>query len=72
MRCLLVVVFVAILLAAADLIRADSPAEAAGAEGVRDGRFHEIGIGARTGDYSDSKTTMYTTDSGAPAEQRSE
>src|SRR5215208_6687555 len=30
MRCLLVVVFVAILLAAADLIRADSPAEAAG------------------------------------------
>jgi cysteine-rich secretory family protein len=30
MRCLLVVVFVAILLAAADLIRVDSPAEAAG------------------------------------------
>jgi hypothetical protein len=44
----------------------------AGAVGVRDGRFHEIGIGARTGDYSDSKTTMYTTDFGAPAEQRSE
>ena len=78
MRCLLVVVFVAILLAAADLIRADSPAEAAGGGyasrcgGVRDGRFHEIGIGACTGDYSDSKTTMYTTDFAAPAEQRSE
>lgn len=180
MRCLLVVVFVAILLAAADLIRADSPAEAAGGgyasrcgggkiflyateerlltlhnnarenhglkpfcvhpalqkaarahskdmiqhdyfshdtrgrnedpctrirrfgyrssyctenigynatpEGVfrswmrssihrpniLDGRFHEIGIGACTGDYSDSKTTMYTTDFAAPAEQRSE
>lgn len=39
---------------------------------ILDGRFHEIGIGARTGDYSDSKTTMYTMDSGAPAEQRSE
>ena len=36
----------------------------AGAVGVRDGRFHEIGIGARTGDYSDSKTTMYTVDFG--------
>ena len=78
MRCLLVVVFVAILLAAADLIRADSPAEAAGGGyasrcgGGKSGRFHEIGIGACTGDYNDSKTTMYTTDSGAPAEQRSE
>jgi hypothetical protein len=78
MRCLLVVVFVAILLAAADLIRADySPAEAAGGGyasrcgGVRVGRFREIGIGACAGDYSDSKTTMYTTDFGAPAEQRS-
>ena len=39
---------------------------------VLDGRFHEIGIGACTGDYSDSKTTMYTADFGAPAEQRSE
>jgi hypothetical protein len=38
----------------------------AGAEGVRDGRFHEIGIGACAGDYSDSKTTMYTTDFAAP------
>jgi hypothetical protein len=44
----------------------------AGAEGVRNGRFHEIGIGACTGDYSDSKTTMYTADFGAPAEQESE
>jgi uncharacterized protein YkwD len=39
---------------------------------VLDGRFHEIGIGACAGEYSDSKTTMYTTDFGAPAEQRSE
>ena len=34
---------------------------------ILDGRFHEIGIGACAGD---SKTTMYTTDFGAPAEQR--
>ena len=27
---------------------------------ILDGRFHEIGIGACTGDYSDSETTMYT------------
>ena len=39
---------------------------------ILDGTFHEIGIGACTGDYSDSKTTMYTADFGAPAEQRSE
>src|SRR5215210_495701 len=39
---------------------------------ILDGRFHEIGIGACTGDYSDSETTMYTADFGAPAEQRSE
>jgi uncharacterized protein YkwD len=39
---------------------------------ILDGRFHEIGIGACTGDYSDSKTTMYTADFGGPAEQRSE
>ncbi|HEY6751508.1 MAG TPA: CAP domain-containing protein [Rubrobacteraceae bacterium] len=39
---------------------------------ILDGRFHEIGIGACTGDYSDSKTTMYTADFGAPAEQRSD
>ena len=39
---------------------------------ILNGRFHEIGIGACTGDYSDSKTTMYTADFGAPAEQRSE
>ena len=39
---------------------------------ILDGRFHEIGIGAFTGDYSDSKTTMYTADFGAPAEQRSQ
>jgi uncharacterized protein YkwD len=39
---------------------------------ILDGRFHEIGIGACTGHYNDSKTTMYTTDFGAPAEQRSE
>ena len=39
---------------------------------ILDVRFHEIGIGACTGDYSDSKTTMYTTDFAAPAEQRSE
>jgi uncharacterized protein YkwD len=38
---------------------------------ILDGRFHEIGIGACAGDYSDSKT-MYTTDFAAPAEQRSE
>jgi len=29
-----------------------------------DGRFYEIGIGACTGDYIDSKTTMYTVDFG--------
>ncbi len=39
---------------------------------ILDGRFHEIGISACTGDYGDSKTTMYTTDFAAPAEQRSE
>jgi uncharacterized protein YkwD len=39
---------------------------------ILDGRFNEIGIGACTGDYSDSKTTMYTADFGGPAEQRSE
>jgi uncharacterized protein YkwD len=39
---------------------------------ILDGRFHEICIGACTGHYNDSKTTMYTTDFGAPAEQRSE
>jgi uncharacterized protein YkwD len=39
---------------------------------ILDGRFHEIGIGACTGDNSDSKTTMYTVDFGAAAEQRSE
>jgi uncharacterized protein YkwD len=38
---------------------------------ILEGRFHEIGIGACTGDYSDSKTTMYTAYFGAPAEQRS-
>ena len=36
---------------------------------ILDDRFHEIGIGAFTGDISDSKTTMYTVDFGAPAEQ---
>jgi uncharacterized protein YkwD len=39
---------------------------------ILDGGFREIGIGACTGDYSDSETTMYTVDFGAPAEQRSE
>jgi uncharacterized protein YkwD len=39
---------------------------------ILDDRFHEIGIGAYTGDNSDSKTTMYTVDFGATAEQRSE
>jgi uncharacterized protein YkwD len=39
---------------------------------ILDDRFHEIGIGACTGDNSDSKTTMYTVDFGVPAEQRSE
>jgi uncharacterized protein YkwD len=39
---------------------------------ILDGRFHEIGIGACTGDNSDSNTTMYTVDFGAAAEQRSE
>jgi uncharacterized protein YkwD len=34
---------------------------------ILDGRFHEIGIGAYTGDNSDSKTTMYTVDFGAAA-----
>ena len=37
-----------------------------------DERFHEIGIGACTDDNSDSKTTMYTVDFGAAAEQRPE
>jgi uncharacterized protein YkwD len=32
---------------------------------ILDGRFHEIGIGACTGDYIDLKTTMYTVDFGA-------
>ena len=32
---------------------------------ILDGRFHEIGIGACTGDYSDSKTIMYAVDFGA-------
>lgn len=32
---------------------------------ILDGRFREIGIGARTGDYIDSRTTMYTVDFGA-------
>jgi hypothetical protein len=31
---------------------------------ILDGKFHEIGIGACTGDYIDSKTTMYTVDFG--------
>ena len=47
---------------------------------ILDGRFHEIGIGACAGDNSDSckgdnrayKTTMYTVDFGATAEQGSE
>jgi uncharacterized protein YkwD len=39
---------------------------------ILDGTFHEIGIGACAGDYSDSKTTMYTVDFGAPAELRPE
>jgi uncharacterized protein YkwD len=39
---------------------------------ILDESFHEIGIGACTGDYSDSNTTMYTADFGAPAEQSSE
>jgi uncharacterized protein YkwD len=39
---------------------------------ILDDRFHEIGIGACTGDNSDSKTTMYTADFGAAAERRSE
>ena len=39
---------------------------------ILDERFHEIGIGACTEDNSDSKTTMYTVDFGAAAEQRSE
>jgi uncharacterized protein YkwD len=32
---------------------------------ILDGRFREIGIGACTGDFIDSKTTMYTVDFGA-------
>jgi uncharacterized protein YkwD len=32
---------------------------------VLNGKFREIGIGARTGDYSGRKTTMYTVDFGA-------
>jgi uncharacterized protein YkwD len=39
---------------------------------ILDGRCHEIGIGACTGDYSDSKTTMYAVDFGVPSEQRPE
>jgi uncharacterized protein YkwD len=39
---------------------------------ILDERFREIGIGAYTGDYNDSETTMYTVDFGAPAEQTSE
>jgi uncharacterized protein YkwD len=39
---------------------------------ILDGKFHEIGLGACAGEYSDSKTTMYTADFGAAAEQRSE
>jgi uncharacterized protein YkwD len=39
---------------------------------ILDGRSLEIGIGACTGDNSDFKTTMYTVDFGAAAEQRSE
>ena len=39
---------------------------------ILDGGFREIGIGAYTGDYNDSETTMYTVDFGAPAEQPSE
>ena len=32
---------------------------------ILNGKFHEIGIGARTGDYLGSRTTMYTVDFGA-------
>jgi uncharacterized protein YkwD len=32
---------------------------------ILDERFREIGIGACTGDYTDSETTMYTADFGA-------
>ena len=32
---------------------------------ILDGGFREIGIGAYTGDYNDSETTMYTVDFGA-------
>jgi len=39
---------------------------------ILDGWFSEIGMGAYTGDYNDSETTMYTVDFGAPAEQTSE
>ena len=38
---------------------------------ILDGGFREIGIGAYTGDYNDSETTMYTVDFGAPEEQPS-
>ena len=31
---------------------------------ILNGKFHEIGIGARTGDYLGSRTTMYTVDFG--------
>jgi uncharacterized protein YkwD len=31
---------------------------------ILDSKFHEVGIGACTGDYIDSKTTMYTVDFG--------
>jgi uncharacterized protein YkwD len=39
---------------------------------ILDGRFREIGIGACTGDDSDSETSMYTVDFGAAAAQNSE
>jgi uncharacterized protein YkwD len=39
---------------------------------ILDERFREIGIGAYTGDYNDTETTMYTVDFGAPDEQTSE
>jgi glucose-6-phosphate 1-dehydrogenase len=39
---------------------------------ILDGRFSEIGIGAYSGDYNDSETTMFTVDFGAPTEQTSE
>jgi len=36
---------------------------------ILDEMFHEIGVGAHTGTYSNSETTMYTVDFGAAAEQ---